>query len=404
MSLPLNESTSVFVKALKAIESVDKSHSYINEYTTAIINKLCSHKKLVDFLLVSVALRTPIAQFMVDLYTHCAWKHGVTINQFMDKSPALSSLSSDSKLRRLLRIHLSAYFEHVYEPVFPRKACNLDDDSDDDDEDDHNPLSSCYETGDTDEKHSCDGSDPFSMAAMVYFIDAIHSKLRSDPLNKTAQIDLVFLPESAAAINAEYLDSLGITYEALGADRDLFRMMKRFNQELKGEGYRRCIMLIVGVNNPATATVLVYEPLHHSSVPREIADCCEYAYISNTQSEFLPDHTVENSNALCLSLHIHRVAPQVRVERVYLSDGNCNVRVFKCSLKDTLVHFGVEVEEDVLGVDWEKSREFLDPQFDRFADSLFPNIELTSRSASPTLFFSETRHLSLENVECECAV
>jgi len=378
---------------MKAIASVDESHSYVNEQTIAQLNKICSRQELIDLLVVSVALRSPIAQFLVDLYTHCAWKYGWTINEFMDESPALSALPFDSKVRHLLRRHLSAYFEHVYEPLFLIKPDHDDDDddSDDDDEMDYKkaidvPAQSSnlgYETDETDEKRSCDGSDSsdsLRMSAMLQQINTIHSALRVDPINKFAQIDVMFLRESVQSVNAKYLESLGITYEELGKD-GMYLMMKRFNQKLKGDGlgYGRCIMLIVGANDPSTATVFIYQPLTHSSVPSEIADCCEFAYISNTKSQFLPERTVENSNALCLSFHTHRNAPRSVVERVYLSDGVRNVRVFKSTLQDTLLLFGVEAEDKPC-VAWE-DRQFNDPDFHRFVDSLYSDLEMMNTNS-----------------------
>jgi len=176
----------------------------------------------------------------------------------------------------------------------------------------------------------------------------------------------------------------------------MYRLMKRFNRKIKGDRYGRCILLIIGANNPETATVMIYQPLRHSSVPRGIADCCEFAYISNTQSEFLPERTVENSNALCLSFHIHRVSPRERVERVYLTDGKRNVRVFKSTLYDTLAHFGVC--NDIESITWTNNREFNDHQFELFTDSLFP--EIRSSSDSPALRLSETQELLLEDIKC----
>jgi len=285
----------------------------------------------------------------------------------MDKSTALSALSSTSKVRYLLRSHLSGDFSHVHGPIFLHQPDVEDDDDSDDDETDSD--SGC----ETDKTDKC----LFRMSAMVPIIDIIDGALRCDPLNKFGQIDIMFLPDSTAPINADYLDSLGFTYMVGSANGKLHRILKRFNQNIKCDGNgrcRRCVILIIGVNGSATstATVLVYQPLQHSSVPREIADCCEFGYICNMRSEFLPGRTIQNSNALCLSVHIHRDTSHGRVERVYLTDGTRNVRVFKCSLQNTLIHFGVE--RNLEGIAWDKNREFGDPLFDQFVESLFPGL------------------------------
>merc|ERR1711971_773601 len=79
-------------------------------------NKLNAHDSLIELIQISIALQTPIAQFMVDVYTMSALQTNMTVDEFFSKSKAMSLLKY-SNVRRLLRRYLSKYFQNVYEPV-----------------------------------------------------------------------------------------------------------------------------------------------------------------------------------------------------------------------------------------------------------------------------------------------
>lgn len=390
---------------IKAIDSATDSHSSNNERTRSLLRIDCVNEKLKPLLRISIALELPIAQFVVDRYTECDIQHNVTICEFMAQSRILFATPLGRKVYHLFRVHMTQYFRTIYEPVY---HYNPDpDDSEDDDDDDESVSSQSkkpksdddrggYESNDTESKSLRIAPSSLRMPIVTYFVHHIHSDLRSNPLNRVSQMDILFVPQSRPIIDNECFESLGVKYETLGADRNMYRMFKRFNQQLGGRN-RRCVLRIVALNDPNTAVIHIYEPVHHNTVHAdiEVRDFTEIAYIANTKTlarkcnhcEYSPFEPTPKSSfaddVLCLSIHTHDITEEgqvvskdSRVERVYKTDGTRNVRVFKRSLKATLKRFGVREEEDFNDIDWDDSvehLEFQDPMYQVFVDSLFPD-------------------------------
>ena len=156
-------------------------------------------------------------------------------------------------------------------------------------------------------------------------------------------------------------------------------MLKRFNQQLRGKN-RRCVLLIMPPSDVDSATLYIYEPVHHNSVPPEISCFTEIAHMLNTKSDFLPGRSIHSTNGLCVSIHSHGITVdgEARIERAYMTDGVRSVRVFKHNLKATLIQFGLDEEDYVTDIERENNLEFNDPQYLQFVDSLFTELDIAA--------------------------
>jgi len=222
---------------------------------------------------------------------------------------------------------------------------------------------------------------------------------------KAGQIDIVFVPEHISSINSEYFENNDIVYKALADFQSWRKMIRSFSETIGDasvERMRRCVILIMAPNDLKRAAAYIYEPMQCNSVPTEFCDWTEFAYVRNTKSEFLPKRTIDGCNGLCLSIHVHPDVEGGLIERVYLTDGQRNTRVFKSTLKEALEKFGIEYEEDLSDVNWSENareHEFQDHQFSSFVDSLFSDFDLlpTAEGERTSNRWSALFHTSTHN-------
>eukprot|EP01084_Bolivina_argentea_P196873 337470_1 len=240
-----------------------------------------------DLIMVSLANKTPLAQFIVDVYFHCVLKYNWTINEFIENSKFLSMLSHHSKTFKLIRKHLSEYVKYFYIPICTFTNDQSNEQSNDNDMDiTRNQSAPIKHTGNL----------------ILYYTSFIHQYAYI--LNNVCQIDIVFVPEKLDWINDEYFDNLGITYES-NETKSIYFAFRYFNSELLRK-FHRCVILVMYNNNIKDNIVYIFCPLENNLLPPQICNYTEIPWICNTKSNVLPDVNLNQHNPLGLSIHIHR--------------------------------------------------------------------------------------------------
>eukprot|EP01083_Nonionella_stella_P075813 206242_1 len=283
--------------------------------------------KLLEFVKVSIANKTPIAQFIMDIYGECVLKYGFTINDFMAQSKFLSllssqSIASDPKCWNLIRTYLSDYCKYLYEPIrrdlFEK---NVDDFSDDDDDCSAHTASKI--------EHMNIPPHPMSVSRMSYYISEIHRNIKLG-LPRVHQVDVVFITKHSQqfnTLNDEYFIHSKLKFERL-YDHNYSQMMHRFNNKLDEMKFTRCVICILATADICNDVVYIFEPSHHHSLPPEISNYTELPWICNTKSEVLSD--------LCVSFHRYLNEGSGETERVYLHYHSYYARLFEHNVVDIL--------------------------------------------------------------------
>ncbi len=322
-----------------------KYSTNINDHNTNILNIYTNGENgLNDLIMVSLASKRPIAQFILDTCKLYILKYDLPINDFMEQSKLLSMLSNDSKPWKIIRRYLCQYMKYFYLPIG---------------------------------KHMNEITPKHNTSGILYYISIIHDNIIVGALNKVCQIDIVFIPQKLDWINDAYFDNLGVKYERLIYEKGMRAMMKRFNTKSENNKVKRCVILIMENKYVCNDTVYIFEPLNNNSSPPEISNYTEIPWISNTKSNILPNLSLV-SNALCLSVHRY-IYDNPITERVYLSYGNYGCRVFKYNLREMINPFCMNKSEHPM-IDWEREineKEFIDHQYSLFVDTFFADLQLT---------------------------
>eukprot|EP01084_Bolivina_argentea_P196874 337472_1 len=344
---------------IQSFESTSFSSNVNNRNISVLNNYTNGYDKhgLNDLIMVSLANKTPLAQFIVDVYFHCALKYNWTINEFMENSKFLSMFPSHSKTFKLIRKHLSEYVKYFYKPITNFTICPSF--TDDVTHNQYDPSKHNHET-------------------ILYYTSTIHKHMYI--LNKVCQIDIIFVPEKLDWINDEYFDNLGITYKS-DQTKSIYYTFRYFNSELLRK-FHRCVILVMYNNNIKDNIVYIFCPLENNLLPPQICNYTEIPWICNTKSNVLPDVNLNQHNPLGLSIHIHRNNDKQseQTARVYLSYGSYGCRVFKYNLRDVLSVIGVENEIQAVNTyDWCEemdNSEFKDYQFNLFVNTYFVDLKL----------------------------
>eukprot|EP01084_Bolivina_argentea_P005075 9593_1 len=362
-----------FCKAFSNVQSNTKTNHH-NAYLTHEFTKQylpsIGKKRLLKMIMVSLANKTPIAQFFTDIYSQYAFQHNSTINEFMDKSNFLSIFSHDNIVWKFIRRHLSEYLKHIYLPI-----TNVNNENQHND--DNNCVDSTY-NGFFTNKHN--------MSAILYYISTIHENLYI--LKKVCQIDVIFVPGTINWMNDKYFSDLGITYvRKLGYKQSMKHFMRSFNDKLSNNNYKRCVIIIMA-KDFYHDEIYIIDPLQNNSLPPEIYNYTEIPWICNTKANVLPDVNLSDYDALCLSFHRHLYDNNVQsVERVYLSYSTSHdshstycCRVLKLHLKNILRLFCNKNKTNGHPlIDWNEeitNKEFIDTEYNLFVNTFFADLNL----------------------------
>eukprot|EP01083_Nonionella_stella_P073673 199429_1 len=351
-----------FIKLFYNIEN----NTSINQYSSSFLDTYTKRHQLNHTLYqISIANKTPIAQFITDAYFQSVIKHNWTINQFMQSSHLLSAIPTQSRPWQVIRRHLSDYLKHIDHPI-------------------HAPFLMNTTSNGTNEE----GMIRHHMHRILYYTKHIHHNLFA--LNHICQVEVVFITHKVNTINDEYFTNLGIEYQNLAhLNRNdvrattLWSMMRQFNDSLHKKTSRcntRCVILIMSDSRDLDVhndTVYILEPYEHNTLPLDLIEHTELPYIITSQNDYiLPGLSLQQHDALSLSIHRHKTPIS---ERVYLRYRSYGTRVFKHNLKEVLSPFCMVKDESIAQLRWNeeiRDNEFHDPEYFTFMMTYFNDLHL----------------------------